>query len=410
MSSRSADAVIRGSTWRSGALTLRPVQRPKRGVINVAHVITGLGMGGAENMLLKLLAHTDRRAFAAQVFTLGAASGPIVDQIGELGFPVVSLGMEREAPSPRRVMELGRLLRQNPPDLVQTWMYHADLVGGLAAKIGRVRLPVVWNLRLSNPHRAFVRRRTLWLIRLCAALSSRLPHTIICCSAEAQRVHSALGYQASKMRTIPNGFDVGRFRPNPEARAAMRAELGIPESAWIIGMVARFHPQKDHRSFIEAAAQLGQWRSDVHFVLCGPRITTETRELVGWIDSAGLRPTFHLLGPRPDVERVAAAFDVASLSSVDEGFPNVVGEAMACGVPCVATDVGETARLVGDTGRIVPPGNPSILAQTWRELLEMGRPGLVALGARARRRVEEHFSIGDAVHAYEGVYSEVVGR
>lgn len=377
--------------------------------ITVAHVITGLGMGGAENMLLKLLTHTDQRRFSSQVYTLGSASGPVPSQIRALGVPIVALGMERALPDPRGVVELSRLLRRNRPDLVQTWMYHADLVGGLAAKLTRMRLPVVWNVRLSNPQRAFVRRRTLWLIRLCATLSSRLPQTIVCCSAEAQRVHSAIGYCASKMRTIPNGFDPGRFRPDPTARAALRAELGIPDSAWVIGMVARFHPQKDHRSFIEAAAQLRRWRPDVHFVLCGSRVTNETRELVDQIESAGLRPAFHLLGERPDVQRVAAAFDVASLSSVDEGFPNVIGEAMACGVPCVATDVGDTARLVSNTGRIVPPGNPSMLALAWRDLLALGRPHLEALGTHARRRIEDHFSIREAVRSYEAVYTEVAG-
>jgi glycosyltransferase involved in cell wall biosynthesis len=269
------------------------------------------------------------------------------------------------------------------------------------------QLPVVWNIRATNPQARFIRRRTRYLARACARMSGWLPRTIICCSVEARRVHASLGYEDSKIHVIPNGFDVASFRPDPRARAAVRAELGIPQSGWIIGMVARFDPHKDHQTFFEAARRLKASHPDVHFVLCGPDISASNARLREWVEAAGLGLRCHLLGRRQDVPRITAALDIATLSSAEEGFPNVLGEAMACGVPCVATNVGDSARIIGDTGRLVPPRDSEALADAWRELLEMGRPFLQALGAHARRRTEEHFSIDRIARAYEDVYTTV---
>jgi len=379
-------------------------QRQAKRVINVAHVIVGLGTGGAELMLLKLLRYTDRATFTPAVYSLRPIGDSIPRAMDSLGITVTSLGMRRELPDPTAIVRLATLLRSTQPDLVQTWMYHADFVGGIAAKLASRSLPVVWNLRATNPQAAFIRPRTRYIARMCARMSGWLPEQIICCSNEARRVHSSLGYRESKIHVIPNGFDVEVFRPDWEARSAVRAELGIPDTTWVIGMVARFDPHKDHRTFINAAAMLLARHKDVRFVLCGPLVSAENRELREWIDAAGLGANCHLLGVRHDVARVTAALDIATLSSAEEGFPNVLGEAMACGVPCVATDVGDSAYLIGDTGRIVPRQNPEALAGAWYDCIAMGRPRLQALGQRARRRIEEEFSIETVARAYEDVY------
>jgi len=393
------------------AIPFRPVVRAQRGsMIQVAHIITGLGTGGAESMLLKLLSHTDRRRFSSRVYSLIGSSSAIADRIKALGVPVTSFSMTREVPDPRAIVRLGRQLRASGADIVQTWMYHADLVGSVASKLARTGAPIVWNIRQGNLDRELNRPRTLALIRLCARLSAWIPDTIICCSSDARRVHSSIGYCDAKIRVIGNGFDTDIFRPDPAARRAVRAELGIPDHATVIGLVARFDPQKDHRTFFGAAARLADRRPHVHFVLCGNGITPDNSQLAEWIDTAGLRDVCHLLGERTDVPRLLTALDIASLSSRGEGFPNVLGEAMACGVPCVATNVGDSAVIIGDTGRVVPPRDPAALAEGWEELLALDRAGLADLGARARRRVVERFSIGAVVESYEQAYEEIVSR
>ena len=382
----------------------------RAGKINVAHVITGLDTGGAEKMLLKLLTHIDRDRFASRVYSLipRALGAPPVEA---LGVPVESLEMRRDRPNPFRIFRLVRLLRENPPDLVQTWMYHADLVGGVAAKLAAIGAPVVWNIRHSTFDPALTRRRTAHVARVCAAASRWLPHTIVCCSVAARHVHAALGYRDAKIRVIPNGFDLSSYRPDPAARRAVREELGVPLTAPVVGRVGRFDPQKDYRTFVDAAAQLHRRRPDVHFVLCGLNMDSLNQSLVECIESTGLQRVCHLIGYRRDVARINAAFDVAASSSAyGEAFPNVLAEAMACGVPCVATDVGDSAYIVGDTGSIVPPRNPAALADALDALLAKGPDHLRTLGQMARRRVEQNFAIEEVVRAYEDMYEAIVNE
>jgi glycosyltransferase involved in cell wall biosynthesis len=211
------------------------------------------------------------------------------------------------------------------------------------------------------------------------------------------------------MVVIPNGYDVGTFRPDFGARAIVRKALGLSEDAPIIGMVARFDPQKDHRTFIRAAQMLHRDRPDAHFLLCGMEVTWENQELARWIDDAGLRTHCHLLGRRDDdIANVTAALDIASLSSsYGEGFPNVVSEAMCCSVPCVVTDVGDAALIVGPTGIVVPPRNPEALAAAWRTMLEMGCEGRRPMGIAARQRIKERFDIAEITGRYEHLFEEL---
>ena len=284
-------------------------------------------------------------------------------------------------------------------------MYHSDLVGGLAALIGGGR--VIWGIRFSNFDPQTCSRATIWTARACAALSRWLPTRIVCCSEASRSVHAALGYRADKMVVIPNGFDLGIFRPDPAARAAVRAELAIPPEALLIGLVGRFDPQKDQRVFLQAAALLAEGHQDARFLLCGDDITAENSALMSWIDPA-IRQRCHLLGRRDDLPRLTAALDVATSSSAyGEAFSNAVGEAMACAVPCVVTDVGDSARIVGETGKVVPPRDARALATAWSELLAAGEPARRSLGLAARGRVEARYSLPAIVRRYEALYQAV---
>jgi glycosyltransferase involved in cell wall biosynthesis len=375
--------------------------------LSILYVITGLFQGGAELMLYRLLSRLDRTRFTPQVISL-LDHGPIGRKIQALGIPVRSLGMKRGIPNPAVVLRLARWLRQDPPDMMQTWMYHADLVGGLAARlVGNI--PVAWGIRHSDLSSETSSRLTRLTVKTCALLSQWLPDRIVCCSEASRQVHTVLGYAAEKMVVIPNGYDVETFRPNSGARASVRKGLAVSEDAPVIGMVARFDPQKDHRTFIRAAQLLHRDRPDAYFLLCGNEVTWENQELARWIDEAGLRTRCHLLGRRDDdIPNLTAALDIASLSSAyGEGFPNVVSEAMSCGVPCVVTDVGDAALIVGQTGIVVPPRNPEALAAAWRTMLEMGREGRRHMGIAARQRIRERFDIAEVVGRYEHLFVEL---
>jgi glycosyltransferase involved in cell wall biosynthesis len=373
---------------------------------SILHIITGLRTGGAEMMLYKLLSGMDRSAFEAEVISL-TDIGPVGEKIQKLGLPVSALGMKRRITDLSAALTLVRRIRRDPPDLIQTWMYHANLIGGLAAKLSG-GIPVVWNIRRTNLDYVDDKRTTIWTAKISARLSQRLPVRIVCCSEASRQGHAELGYAGHKMIVIPNGFDLAAFRPEPASKVSVCGELGISKDALLIGLVARFDPQKDHRTFIQAAALLNRLAPGAHFLLCGDQVTRENRALAGSIEAAGIAGRFHLLGRREDMPRLTAALDIASSSSYGEGFPNVIGEAMACGVPCVVTDVGDSAWIVGDTGKVVPPRNPEALAAAWNDLIKMGPDDRTKLGSAARRRVEENYGLPAIVSKYETLYREIL--
>jgi glycosyltransferase involved in cell wall biosynthesis len=374
-------------------------------MIKVTHIIGGLDTGGAEMMLYKLLSITDRASFKSEVISLTTV-GPVGKRIREVRVPIHALGLQRGVPDPWFIFSLARYLRQQPPDVVQTWMYHSDLIGGVAARLSG-SCPVIWGIRSGTLDFQKSSKMTIWVARICAVLSRFLPERVVSCSEASRSIHVSLGYTAKNMIVIPNGVDMEKFWPDPSAKMRVRQELRVPSEALLIGLVARFDPQKDHANFIRAAGFLYTLYPDIHFLLCGDEITWDNQILAHWIDTAGIRAQCHLLGRRDDIPRLTAAMDIASLSSYGEGFPNVIIEAMACGVPCAVTDVGDAALIVGDTGRVVPPRDPQALAAAWQELIEMGAEKRAELGTRARQRVEERFSITAAAAQYEALYREL---
>ena len=372
---------------------------------SITHIITGLNTGGAETMLYKLLSNIDRTKFESKVLSL-TDIGSIGKKIEKLGISVKALDMKRGVPDPRYVFRLAAILKKEKPDLVQTWMYHADLIGGLAAKLVR-NIPIVWNIRHSNLDPEGNKKTTILTAKACAKLSKTIPKKIICCSEASFKVHSELGYEEEKMIVIPNGFDLDTFKPDAEARYSVRRELRIPDDAAIIGMVARFDPQKDHKNLINAAGVLCRSNKNIHFILCGDGITNDNKQLAKWIQEHNLQVNFHLLGRRADIARITTAFDIASSSSYGEGFPNVVGEAMTCEVPCVVTNVGDSAYIVGDTGIVVPPKNPLAMAKAWEKLIKLPAEERKILGKLARKRIEDNFEISSVVNQYEVLYNQL---
>ena len=229
-------------------------------------------------------------------------------------------------------------------------------------------------------------------------------------SSKSVAQHSAIGYETESTVVIPNGFDTDLFAPSEEARYDIRAELGVSHDTFLIGLIGRYHPLKDHTTFLSAAALLLKDYPDSQFVLAGKRVDWNNEALRAQVQDLGMVERVHLLGERLDMPQLTAALDVATSSSYEEGFPNVIGEAMACGVPCAVTEVSDLPWIVGDCGRVVPPRNPQALAKAWKDLIEIGRQGRAALGLAARSRVAELFSLSSVVEQYEALYESAVAE
>lgn len=368
------------------------------------HLITGLNTGGAEMVLYRLLTQLNRDKFDSMVISL-TDIGPVGEKIKDLNIPVVGLGMKRGIPNPLFLWKLIRMLKQLHPDLLQTWMYHANLMGLLAGRWASIK-HIIWGIHSYNLHPDVEKKQTIFVARLAGRLSP-LTSQIIYCSQAAVRTHAQLGYHPEKVVVIPNGFDLDLFKPNKQNKFLLQ-ELSLSHDSLLVGHVARWHPQKDHLNLIRAAQIVIKHLPQVHFVLCGDGITPSNEVLWASIQQAGIQHQVHLLGRRNDIHLLMPQFDVYVSSSKGEAFPNALGEAMACEVPCITTDVGDSAYIVGDTGFVVPPQDPQALAnaiiQYFRTPLEQRQQ----LGRKARQRVETHFTLAQTVKQYEQVYESLL--
>ena len=377
--------------------------------IEVMHVITSLDVGGAETMLARLVAGDTAGPVSHSVVSL-KPGGVLRPRVEGAGIPVcdVGIGSRRGA-----LVGLGRLagrIRTTRPAVVHSWLYHADLVATLALALsGRWSATrLVWGVRCSDMDMRRYSPSTRYILKLLRHLSSKTD--LVLCNSDAGRaVHERLGYHPPRWQVVPNGVDVGRFRPRPDERAAIRAELGLDDKSFVVGMCARVDPMKDHDNFVAAAATFAETAPEARFVLVGSRTDQPGSALHRAITASGTAGRFVRLGQRQDMERVCAAFDVATLcSAYGEGFPNVLAEAMACGVPCVATDVGDSASIIGDTGFVVAPRDAAALSAAWDRLRRESRDHRAKRGAAARRRVASRYALTTMIEAYRTLYSECV--
>jgi glycosyltransferase involved in cell wall biosynthesis len=371
----------------------------------ILFVITGLQTGGAEIMLRSLLEHLDRACFLGEVVSL-REPGAVGRQMQGMGVTVHSLDMSPQRPSPAALLKLAGILRQFRPHVVQTWMYHADLFGSLAALFAG-RPPLVWGIHHAGEDLQTLKPATRRIIQLNARLSRRMPERIVCCSMATLETHAQMGYARSKMVFIPNGFDLQRFTPDAQAAARVRQELGVAAETPLVGICARFHPVKDHQNFLAAAQIIAAQMPQARFVLCGEGITPENPALQAWLAEYALHGRCTLLGRRADMPALLPALDLYVSASRSEAFPVIIGEAMACGVPCVVTRVGDSARIVGETGRAVPAQSPGALAAACLEMLALPPAERQALGRAARARIEAEYNITAVARQYAELYTAV---
>jgi glycosyltransferase involved in cell wall biosynthesis len=371
-------------------------------IIKITHVIVGLDVGGAERFLCRLIeAHRHHPRYEHRVISL-TGKGALGPALEASGIPVSTLGMRRLTDAPRTYRRLVRLLRAHRPDVLQCWMYYADLLGGLAARRLGIR-NVLWGIRNSHFESGGTRLKRM-IRKVCAWGSHYFPTTVVCVADSALDVHAHAGYDRSRMQVIHNGYDPAGFTFSSTHRKQLRDALGIHEDGLIVGSVGRYSPAKDHASFIRAAAIVGQRMEHVRFLLVGRGLTKDNAAVTALIAATGMPERFLLLGERSDVAACMSAMDVFCLHSTTEGFPNVLGEAMCIGLPCVSTDVGDARLLLGETGMTVNGATPDDLARTLGDMLRLSPVQRRALGAQARQRIVDRYTLGHAVRKFEALY------
>jgi glycosyltransferase involved in cell wall biosynthesis len=337
------------------------------------------------------------------------SAGHYGERLREAGIAVDTLGLERGRITPAAISHLSRKIREYQPHVIQTWMYHADFLGGIVGRFSGTAA-VSWGLRNSTLDARHSRTSTRLIARACALLSYWLPDAIVSCSEVATEVHRRLGYCKRKFRQIPNGIDTSKYQPDPVARLTLRTQWGVASDDFLIGMVARVDPQKDHSTFLRAAARLkslgvGRFK----FVLIGSGTESATSILRPAIQQLQIEDDVILAGPRDDICRVMPALDLHMLTSAyGEAFPNVLTEAMACGVPCVATDVGDSHKIIGDTGWIVPIRDVDRVVAAVNEAVRRAdetRRGIIPMNCRSR--VQNLFSLDAMVKSYDSLWREL---
>jgi glycosyltransferase involved in cell wall biosynthesis len=329
----------------------------------------------------------------------------------EAGIPVHFVGMKPgKLPSPGKIWNLVRLVRRLNPRLIHGWMYHGNLAAQFVNCFVFPKPPLIWSIHYSLDEWKGEKKMTKKMIGLGAGLSRR-PAKIIYVSQVSCTQHRSIGYDDKRACVIPNGVDPAFFVPSGEARRAVRSELGLGQADFVIGLLARYHPMKDHENFLRAAALLSARYPDLHFVLAGTNVDHRNQVLNDLIRQGGISDRVHLMGERRDSHRILAAMDLFSLSSSNaEAFPMVLLEAMSCGLPCVTTQVGDAPQIVGDTGLVAPPRDPIALADAWESLIRDGAEKRRALGEAARERIINNYSLSWVVSTYEKLYQDIIGR
>lgn len=376
--------------------------------VRVVHLTSGLGVGGAESMLYKILRQQDGSKIQSIVISL-SDFGEFGKKIDALGIRVIALNC-RPGRLPR-ISEIQRLrtaLKSISPHVIQGWMYHGNCAAFMVSKIMRTDALVMWNIRQTLQSIDDEKLLTRWVIRLCGYLSYGV-RRIIFNSEVSVGQHQKLGYRAERSIVIRNGFDVREFEVPKYKVANLREKLGVTRGKIVIGSVARYHPKKGHCNLLEAAKHVARTRKEVLFILVGTDVNNSNKELREMIRESDLEAYTLLLGCRSDVPDLMNCFDIfVSASGWGEGFPNVVGEAMSAGIPCVVTDVGESARVVGDNGLVVEPDSPEQLAKEILRLSAFSAEQREKIGRKLRQRIKEEYSIAKIAKEYESLYREQI--
>jgi glycosyltransferase involved in cell wall biosynthesis len=365
----------------------------------VAFIIRDLNYGGAQRQLITLVKGMDKQSFDVTLLYF-YSGGLLLKDLKDSGCRIICLEKQGRWDVLGFFWRLFQHLKTIHPDVLHGYLGESNLaIMFLKPFFPSTR--IIWGVRESNT----TPDRYGWLGRLLSLLGcslSAFTDLIIINSHAGKDYFISQGYPSDKMVVISNGIDTERFQPDLEARVRVRAEWGVSENTILIGLVGRIDPMKDHPTFLKAAALLSKERQNVRFVCIGVGEEAYAKELYQLTNDMGISEQVIWAGGRSDMPAVFNALNITcSSSSYGEGFSNAIGEAMACGILCVVTDVGDSAWIVGDAGIVVPPKNPEALSAGWNSLLNLALTDRLALGEKARKTIVEKFSVLNLVQKTE---------
>lgn len=381
---------------------------PNKSKIKILHLITGLNVGGAEMALSRLVSGMDKEKYNTCVVSM-IKPGPVGDLITKSGIAIYSLDIPQGKISLNGFLKFIKILHQFQPDILQTWLYHADLLGLIAGKLTGVR-SILWNIRCSAMDIKESPLMSKVVTKICAILSP-IPNAIIANSKTGIKDHQNLGYRPREWFLIPNGIDTSVFKPESTYRAIIRREFGLNEKNIVVGLVGRLHLQKDHPNFLHAASIIHKDNKDIIFFIVGDGPDNYKNELLKLANSLSIEKNIIWAGSRHDMPQIYNCFDCLVLSSAyGEGFPNVIAEGMASGIPCISTNIGDASEIVETMGTIIPPGNPKILADSILELLHKSEEEKKQISLLSRLSIIEKYELAKMINIYSSYYEYIFSR
>lgn len=371
--------------------------------MHVCHVIAAAQIGGAEIALERTIKSTQLFGWSHSIINLCSAN-QMTRRMAATGATLIHLDWTRGSfPSLRDIVRLRASIRDIPATIRMGWMYHG-CAALTCSRIGWPRQPgMLWAIRSGvSPHE----RRTTAFVRRALGYMSHLPDRVVFVSERSRRQHEDLGFRRGNTVCIPNGYDLERFRPDVLARATIRNELQLQSTNPVVAWIGRWHPDKSPQHAIAAFQHAAANMPDLHLLMVGSGCDPGGPAAALLSNSIGSR--VRLLGRRDDIPAILAAADVLLLSSHSEAFPNVIAEAMACGVPCVSTDVGDVTEMVGDTGLVVPVDDVLAMASGLMSLLTEAGPARVVRSAAARQRIVDRYSLPTIAAQYDNLWRKVI--
>lgn len=374
--------------------------------MKIVHVITGLDDGGAEHTLYKICKYDNLNEHV--VISL-KKKGKYFILLKKIGVSVHSIDLKLF--SIFKFFHITNLIRILKPDIVQTWLVHGDLIGGLAARLCGIK-NIVWNVRYSNFELGKAKLTTIILIKILARLSFVLPKLIVVVSKSARNTCEKAGYCKKKLKLITNGYDLSELNNHKYNKSQFRKKIKIKKKIPLIGNVARYDPKKDHSNLLKAISLVKQRNTHFCCILVGSGVNKSNTNLMREIRELKLHNNVKLLGQIRNIAKVMSVFDLyIQSSSYGEGFPNVVAEAMACRTPSVVTDAGDASYIVGNTGWVVPPKNPIKLAKSIQKALtEINNKNWKKRCNNSRLRIKQNFDIEKMLKSFNKVWSKVLAK
>lgn len=371
--------------------------------MKVVHIITGLNNGGAEGVLYRLVTN-DKKNQHIVISLMGEGKyGPLL-VLNNIKTYYLELSRGKLSLSP--IVILNKIIKNEKPEVVQTWMSHADLIGGLVSKLSGHK-NIIWNIRHSNLTFRVSNIKTNAVVMTCMAMSKIIPKNIICCSEKTYKDYGGRGYPKSKMTVISNGYDFEKFNTDTEARDKIRKELNIADDTNLLGMVARYDPNKNHHGLLRALKLVKTRNNNFQTILVGRDLNGNNESIKTLIKELELEDHVVLLDQRSDIPSIMNALDIHILSSISgEGFPNVLAEAMACGTLCIATNTGDSKVIIDDYGWIVEPNDDRSLSDAILNALKLKENSTV--WSKKQRLAKEHiisnFSLSLMIDKYNNVW------